>query len=169
MPYSYPLFKAEVAKHIKEVLNPHHIILDVGAGSGIYADLLGDKFPYIDAIEIFHPYVDMFKLKEKYRFVMVADITEAPAHLWRAYDYIILGDVVEHMDFKTAFKLLNDFDRYGKRILVAVPYLYEQGAEFNNQHETHLQPDLTNKIFIQRYPFMHLLYGDDKYGYYINY
>jgi hypothetical protein len=39
----------------------------------------------------------------------------------------------------------------------------------DNVHETHLQPDLTPEIFLERYPMMKLLVGDDKYGYYINY
>jgi hypothetical protein len=52
--------------------------------------------------------------------------------------------------------------------MIAVPYLYEQGEEFGNIHETHLQPDLTPEIMLERYPDLKLIYGDENYGYYGN-
>jgi acetyl-CoA carboxylase biotin carboxylase subunit len=56
-----------------------------------------------------------------------------------------------------------------KLCLVAVPYMYEQGTEFENVYETHHQPDLTKEIFLERYPQMKYLCGDDHYGYFVNY
>jgi hypothetical protein len=56
-----------------------------------------------------------------------------------------------------------------KECLVAIPYTMEQGEHEGNIYETHHQPDLTNEIFLERYPCMKLLYKDDGYGYYINY
>ena len=52
---------------------------------------------------------------------------------------------------------------------MAVPYLWEQGPEFNNPYEIHLQPDLTPEIMSERYPSLKLLFGNEGYGYYINY
>ena len=65
--------------------------------------------------------------------------------------------------------LLNKIHRMGKKAMVAVPYKFEQGEEYGNIHETHHQPDLTVAIMYQRYPMLRLIYGDLRYGYYINY
>jgi hypothetical protein len=53
--------------------------------------------------------------------------------------------------------------------LEAVPYLFEQGEEYGNIYEKHQQADLTPAIFLERYPMMRLLFGDENYGYYVNY
>ena len=53
--------------------------------------------------------------------------------------------------------------------MVGVPYMYEQGVYEGNIHEIHQQPDLTKDVFLKRYPQMHLLMGNDDYGYFINY
>lgn len=169
MPYSYSKFKTEVAQHIKENLPRHAKILDIGAGSGVYADLLKENFPYLEAVEIHEPYIDMFGLMKKYMHIHKGNVLDWGYEKLLCYDYYIMGDVIEHMTYIQAKNFLEKLHVWGKKMLVAVPYLYEQGAEFNNQYETHLQPDLTHDIFLTRYPMMHLLYGDDKYGYYINY
>ena len=52
-------------------------------------------------------------------------------------------------------------------MIVAVPYQYKQGIVDDNEYEIHKQDDLTNEIFLERYPFMRLLIGNDIYGYYI--
>ena len=166
MPYSYSKFKKEVADHIIRVLNPQSEILDVGAGSGVYCDLLRHNFANIDALEIFPQYIEMFNLRGKYKRVHLGDIR---AFNIDTYDYIIMGDILEHLSYGDALKVLDKINVGNKKALIAVPYLYVQGEEFGNIYETHLQPDLTRDIMKIRYPMLHLLYGDDNYGYYINY
>jgi autotransporter strand-loop-strand O-heptosyltransferase len=52
--------------------------------------------------------------------------------------------------------------------LVAIPYMMAQdGAEYGNEHETHLQPDLTPQVMMDRYPSLVKLYDNQWYGYYI--
>jgi hypothetical protein len=85
------------------------------------------------------------------------------------YDYIIMGDILEHIPKYEAMNLVAKINSAGKKLLIAVPYMYEQGEFEGNIHETHHQPDLTHEIFLERYPCMKLLYKDDGYGYYINY
>jgi hypothetical protein len=80
-----------------------------------------------------------------------------------------MGDVIEHLSVDDAKKILDSISASNKKCMVAVPYLFEQGEEYGNVHETHLQPDLTHEIFLSRYPQMNLLYKDENYGYYINY
>lgn len=166
MPYSYGLYKNEFAEHLKQLLPNQRHILDVGAGSGAYADLLRPHFENMDAIEIFAPYIDMFKLKDKYKNVFNESILDFDIS---GYDYLIMGDVIEHLTFLQAKNLIEKICSMEISCMIAVPYLFEQGEEYGNAFETHLQPDLTHELFLERYPQMNLLWKDDKYGYYTNY
>jgi hypothetical protein len=78
-----------------------------------------------------------------------------------------MGDVFEHLTFNEARDLLTRMN--GKRVMIAVPYMYRQGEWEGNVYETHWQPDLTPEVMALRYPELKLLVGDAVYGYYINY
>jgi hypothetical protein len=164
MPYSYSHYKEDVKKHIFQNIPSDAKILDVGPGSGTYAHLLRERY-HIDGLEIFEPYIDRFGLRQFYNNVIVGNILEFD---FSGYDYIIMGDILEHIKLEDATKLLENINNHCK-CLVAVPYLFEQGEWEGNIHETHHQPDLTPELFLQRYPYMNLLFGDNHYGYYINY
>lgn len=166
MPYSYSLYKNEFFNHMKENFDTEISILDVGAGSGSYGILLKETFPNIDGIEIYPNYSDMFNLKQSYRNLYIGNILNFD---FSQYNYIILGDIIEHLSVNDAFLLLHDIFMHNIKCMVSVPYLFEQGEEYGNKHEIHLQSDLTHEIFLQRYPTMNLLWKDDNYGYYINY
>ncbi len=62
MPYSNNKYKIEVRDKIKSIFNSETEILDVGAGSGVYSDLLWDTHKNLDALEIFSNYIQMFEL-----------------------------------------------------------------------------------------------------------
>ena len=108
----------------------------------------------------------MFDLKNKYDNLFVNNVLDFDIE---PYDYIILGDIIEHMTYLQAREFLDKIQKLDKLCLVGVPYNYEQGAEFDNVHETHLQPDLTEALFLERYPTMRLLMGNNEYGYFVNY
>lgn len=167
MPYSYTLFKEEIKQHFLDNLERDIKILDVGPGCGTYSLLLKEHFPNMDAIEIFENYIHQFDLKSKYNKVILGNVMDFVDI--SNYDYIILGDVLEHLSISDAIGLMNMIRYFEILCLVAVPYNYEQGTYMDNVYETHLQPDLTQEIVLQRYPRLKLLIGDDKYGYYINY
>lgn len=164
MPYSYGIYKQEVKDWIYTNFDETARILDIGAGSGTYWNMLNDKFKHIDCVEVFIPYIKQFKLEEKYENVFVANITDFK---YSNYDLIIFGDIIEHLKVNDAqYVLKYAYDRC-ENFIVAVPYLYEQGECYGNKHEMHKQPDLTPDLVIKRYPYLQLLYGDDKYGYYV--
>lgn len=165
MPYSYNKFKQEVKDELVKHLPKTTHVLDAGAGSGSYGELLSGKFERIDALEIFPNYIDMFNLHEKYHKVMIGDIRLFD---YSNYDFIIMGDILEHLSKEDAENIINNINMNRQGVLVAVPYLYEQGEEFGNVHETHLQPDLTPDVMKERYPSLNLLFGDEQYGYYVN-
>ena len=166
MPYSYPKYKEEIKQHIIEAFPADMKILDVGAGGGCYAHLLREKFTHIDALEIYEPYIEQFELRKFYREVIIGDILDFDIS---GYDYIIMGDVLEHIDFVSAINLIGRIKSMEKKCLVAVPYLYHQGSFEGNDAEIHLQPDLTHEVFMMRYPSMNCMWRDEQYGYYKNY
>lgn len=165
MPYSSTAFKDDIKQHILSNIKPNEKILDVGAGSGTYGKML-NEFYYIDGLEIHEPYIEKFRLRELYKNLYNVNIL---AFDFSQYDYIIMGDILEHIPKYEAMTLVAKINSAGKKLLIAVPYMYEQGEYDGNVHEIHHQPDLTHEIFLERYPSMHLLYKDDGYGYYVNY
>ena len=165
MARSYEYGKKEIKKYLQKIYNRNSTILDVGAGEGTYYNLLSDWFiNKIDAVEIFKPNIDEYKLEEKYNQVFNADIR---GFRYPYYDIIIFGDIIEHLEVNEAQEVLKYAYSRCKEMIVAVPYKYEQGIVNNNIYEIHKQDDLTPKIMEERYPFLKLLYGNDEYGYYV--
>lgn len=161
MPYSYGDYKNEVINHIKLNITEQSKILDVGPGAGTYGSMLRNY--NVDGLEIHPPYIQMFNLNEIYKTIHIGDIRKFDVS---EYDYIIMGDVLEHLTTEEAIEVLNRMK--DKKVMVAVPYLFEQGEEMGNIYETHHQPDLTDEIVISRYG-LKPLYTNERYGYYTNY
>jgi hypothetical protein len=164
MPYSYGEFKEDVKQHFLNYIPPTTKILDVGPGQGTYSKLLSNY--NLDCIEIWEPYITQFNLQSQYNKVILGNINQFN---FLEYEYIIMGDILEHLSIEDAQNILNQINLNNQKCLVAVPYLYEQGEHEGNIYETHLQPDLTPEIIKERYPSLKLLFGDENYGYYINY
>jgi hypothetical protein len=167
MPTSYNYFKEEVKDWILENVSQTSPILDVGPGEGTYSDLLSPYGYYINAIEIWEPYVDKYNLTSKYKEVFIGDIANTSSTFLENYGFIIMGDILEHISVEKAELLINNLYNMSINMLVAVPYQMEQGIHEDNIYETHLQPDLTPKVIEERYPELQLLYSNEYYGYYI--
>ena len=77
MGYSDPENKPWTAEKIVQ-LNPK-TVLDIGAGQGVYLDLirrdLGESV-VVDAIEAWQPYIDQFNLNNRYNEVYVGDVRD---------------------------------------------------------------------------------------------
>ncbi len=164
MPNSYNFFKDEVRQWFIENVPTSKRILDVGPGIGTYSNLLRDLGYRMDAIEIWEPYVNQFQLRQKYDNVYIGDITDFD---YKDYDFIILGDVLEHIETTKAQELIKNIRYWNKECMVAIPYTMEQdGEEYGNIYETHLQPDLTKEVMKERYPFLTPIFTNEYYGYY---
>ena len=166
MPGSYHFYKEDVKKHLVENISHDSAILDVGPGYGTYGILLKPEFKNIDAVEIWEPYIKQFNLDKIYNKVYLGDILTFD---FSNYDYLIIGDVLEHIGLLDAQDLVKRISDENKKCLIAVPYMYPQGSHEGNVYETHLQPDLTPENVLQRYPQLRCLFRNDQYGYYINY
>ena len=165
MPNSYNYFKEDIKQYLVENLSKNAKILDAGPGIGTYSILLKDYGFDMDAVEIYEPYVEKYNLRDKYKNVFVQSIIGFDI---TPYDFVILGDVLEHIGTEDAQVLINSIISQNKGCLVAIPYMMEQGEHEGNIHETHLQPDLTLEVMEQRYPNLQLIYGNEYYGYYTN-
>ena len=157
---SYRYFKEDLRKYLISKYPPKSEILDVGAGSGTYALLLGDYFE-LDAVEAFTP--NALEIEGRYRKVFNKDIRD---FTYDHYDVVIFGDILEHLEVSDAQRVLKYAIPRCNEVIVAVPYLYEQGAIYGNEYEIHKQDDLTPELVLKRYPELHLLFGNDEYGYY---
>ena len=163
MPYSFSYYKEELLEWFKNSVPRHKRILDVGPGVGTYSDLLLDQGYRIDAIEIYPPYIKKYGLIDKYDNVFIGDICKFDV---KDYDFIILGDVLEHIPKDDAIELYNSFLKQGKEMMVSVPYEMEQGEHEGNIYETHHQVDLNPGVMIERYPKLKPLIEINDYGYY---
>lgn len=153
--------KDVVCKWIRENFGTDATILDVGACDGNWRHLL-HEYPNMDAIDAWEP--NCIYCQQFYRNTYHKDIAEFD---YGKYDLIIFGDVIEHMDVPTAQKVLKVAAGKCKDMVVAVPFLYPQGALNGNPWEIHKQPDLTAEIVAERYPDLEVLHDtNDRYCYY---
>ena len=159
---SYDIGKAEVVEYIKAHFPAGSTCLDVGACDGKWYDLLGD-YLVMDAVEIFKPNIVHHGLTDKYRRVFGVDI-DSLAYV--SYDLIIFGDVIEHMTVDKAQRVLGYARNRCKDMIIGVPWLYPQGELYGNPYEIHLQADLTEELFNERYPGYEKLLGFKNYFYF---
>lgn len=148
---SYSFGKAEVCTWVRRHFPVESSILDVGAGSGTWRKLL-PEYSNMDALEIFEPYLEQLR---GYRRVICADVRK---YEYEPYDLIVFGDVLEHMSVRDAREVLEYALPRCRDLIVAVPYLYRQGACNGNLYEAHVQDDLTPRIFAERYPELTVLH-----------
>ena len=159
---SYDYGKQEVCQWIRRTVPLNSSILDVGACDGKWRGLL-QEYPNMDAVEVYKPNAD--KIKPMYRNVFHSDIRDFQ-YEW--YDFIILGDIIEHLNVEDAQAVLKYAEEHSDNMLIVVPYKYEQDALYGNPAEIHLQPDLTPEIFKERYPgYKILLQPVENYCYYV--
>ena len=96
------LFFEDWLRTLSGAANLKHI-LDVGPGAGSYGEIIRRVIPdaTIHAIEIFKPYVERFRLREKYDCIFIGDATKIKID---GYDLVILGDVLEHLPCDRAIR-----------------------------------------------------------------
>ena len=166
MPGSLPTFKREVAAHIREQLADGAPAVDIGPGMGWWSDLIGHG--RLDCVEIFAPYVERFGLRAKYRQTIINNVMAVEPNGY-GWTFAIMGDVLEHLTVEEAQYVVRTWTAQGCRLMVAVPFLSPQEATADNEHEEHLQTDLTPEVMAARYPELHPLIIGPDYGYYVSY
>ena len=161
---SYQEGKEEIVAWVKEHFRQGATCLDVGACDGRWFYLLGDYLT-MDAVEIYEPNIMKYSLYGKYRNVWPGDIAD---YKYDKYDLIIFGDVIEHMTVRQAQKVLRYARPRCRDMIIAVPFLYEQGEAYGNKWERHIQDDLTPELFDERYPGYQMICRPQwNYAYYV--
>lgn len=162
MPTSNVMFKKETADYISNKFKKRDIIiLDVGPGVGAYSDLLRFVYPNIDCCEIYEPYIDRHNLRFKYKNVFISDICDLE---FDYYDLIIMGDVLEHIEYNKATDLICRMFNKCEELIVCVPYNLPAGSYGGNDYEAHLQDDLNEKTMKERYPMLKMILSQPVYG-----
>ena len=154
---SYWYGKEDVCNWIRMRFPANATVLDVGACDGLWRRIL-PEYTNMDAVEAFLP--NMSRLTG-YRALYNADIR---TFQYEWYDLIIFGDVIEHLTVSEAQDVLAYAKPRCKDMIIAVPWLYVQGAIYDNPFEVHVQDDLTADLFAERYPGYEIL-CDPGHGY----
>jgi len=149
MPFSTSYFKQQTKNYILDKYGRSAKILDIGAGAGAYYDMLSaEGYHNLDCVEAFENYIVDYRLREKYKNVILGDVTKLDIDFDK-YDLIILGDVLEHIQVEDAKILLSKMKR--SNVIIGVPFDSPQGVHFDNTFEIHLQEDLTFINFFERF------------------
>lgn len=140
MGYSDPTNKPWTQEKIIE-LSPT-TVLDVGAGQGVYLDLIRQGLGagvVVNAVEVWQPYIDQFNLENRYDKLFVMDVRQMTNF---KYDLIILGDVLEHMSEESAVELWDRISQQAKCAIISIPIIhYHQDAINGNPYEVHVEED----------------------------
>lgn len=133
MPTSNLAIWPEILAAVNHV--PHRRVLDVGPGHGkasvLLREYLSEPPLVIDAVEKWEPYITRFQLDRLYHRVWAGDVT-APvwtrgrsdyqaADLLSAYDLVLMGDVIEHIEIQPALELLA---RIPGRVVICTPVMF---------------------------------------------
>lgn len=115
-------------------------IVDVGPGEGTYSILA--RHLRLDAkwyaVEIHRPYVERYHLEQKYDRVYPMNILEYPGPEEDTYT-ILFGDIIEHLPYEDAVRVLEFFKKDATEIMVSIPIVESiQGEVDGNCHEAHL-------------------------------
>lgn len=135
----------------KIIDNKVSTILDVGAGSGTYADYFASnkrRFK-IAALEVWKPYIDEYELAKKYYKVYEADVRE---HQNFDFDLVIFGDILEHMNKEDALEVWDRVSQQARFAVIAIPIIhYHQGPINDNPYEEHVKEDWTNEEVLESF------------------
>jgi cyclopropane fatty-acyl-phospholipid synthase-like methyltransferase len=146
---SMPEGKPYAIEKIVEI-NPS-TILDVGAGRGAYATIL---FPYLpkarfDAVEVWEPYIEQYRLHRKYNNVFNIDARE---HDDFDYDLVIFGDVLEHMSKEDALKIWERVSKQARFALISIPIVHMPQDEIDgNPYEVHEEEDWSTELVLKEF------------------
>lgn len=145
-------------------------VLDLGCGTGAAAEMLNPKKEHqFTGIDIYEPYLKICQKKGYYERLKKMDITKIKFPK-NSFDVALLLQVIEHLDKKTAERLLRGISKVAKKcVIISVPngYCHQEGYECNI-HQKHLSfwtiSDLRSLGFTVYGQGLKIIYGSDSYG-----
>ncbi|MFH1386574.1 MAG: class I SAM-dependent methyltransferase [bacterium] len=107
-------------------------ILELGAGSGNICGFLHDHGYQVDASDLFASALNYLSSKAQKSFIFDLINDETPIELKGQYDYVILGDVIEHLDQPTlALVKAREFLSEKGRLIVTVPAMMSLWSRYD--------------------------------------
>lgn len=147
---SDPANKPWTQEKIVEI-NPK-TVLDVGAGEGVYLNLIRESLGsnvLVNAVEVWQPYIDQFNLIHRYDRVFKSDVREMKDF---EYDLVILGDILEHMSEDEAVMLWHKISLQAKYAIISIPIIhYHQDALNGNPYEIHVEEDWDTEKVLKKF------------------
>lgn len=138
--------KPQIIEWFQNNKNSINRIIDIGAGSGTYYNLVKDNNVDLQAnwtaVEAWQPYIDKFNLTSKYNTVINADARKLDWNELGKFDLAIAGDVLEHMTKEEAIMLVDKILENCKTLLISIPIVHmPQDAVEGNPFEIHVKDD----------------------------
>jgi 2-polyprenyl-3-methyl-5-hydroxy-6-metoxy-1,4-benzoquinol methylase len=147
--------KPEILEWFKENQLEITRILDIGAGSGTYIDLIKTNNSVCNdaewvAIEAWKPYIEEFKLNEKYNNVINSDVKKLNWDDLGHFSVAVAGDVLEHMSKDDAITLVNKVLDHCNTLIISIPIIHMPQDEINgNPFEVHVKDDWTHEEVLE--------------------
>lgn len=144
MGYSLSTGKAEILTWFQQH-GPFDRILDIGAGSGTYINLIKIKnHVCTDAewvgIEAWSNYIDQFGLADKYNAIVNQDVRTIDWNSMGHFDVAIAGDVLEHMTKDQSIELVENILTHCNTLIISIPIVHmPQDAVEGNPFEVHVK------------------------------
>jgi predicted TPR repeat methyltransferase len=141
--------KAETFNWVKSNKDSINNILDIGAGSGTYHNLLSPikQFNWT-AIEAWKSYIDEFSLDLKYNKIYNIDVRNFE---WKdKFDLVIAGDILEHISKEEAMILVENILSHAETLIISIPIVHMPQDEINNNpYEKHVKDDWSHNEVIE--------------------
>jgi hypothetical protein len=142
---------------------PVGALLDVGAGSGTYIDLLKPCLSQTKfyASEVFVQNITHFGLAQRYDAVFAGDIRYIDVGVLPKFDVAVFGDIFEHMEAEQAADVLRRCLLHSSAAVISIPVGYHPQDEFDgNPFERHVKEDWSLAEMQQTFPDVAAVYQD---------
>jgi hypothetical protein len=130
-------------------------ILDIGAGSGTYINLIKISNKLCDsaewvAIEAWENYIKEFELEKKYNSVIKQDVRVIDWDNLGNFSVAIAGDILEHMSKDDAVLVVNKILDHCKVLIISIPIIHMPQDEINgNPFEVHVKDDWSHSEILE--------------------
>lgn len=117
-------------------------ILDVGFGYGYIGHTIRTRksgTPYIEGIDLFHPYVEKQRKLGVYDRVIQGDARKLPYES-QSFHIVLAMDIIEHLEHDEGLAVIEEIERVSKSdVILSTPYGYSPQEECdNNVYQRHL-------------------------------
>jgi 2-polyprenyl-3-methyl-5-hydroxy-6-metoxy-1,4-benzoquinol methylase len=141
--------KEKVQGYLHNVPDPQ--FLDIGTGQGTYYRLFNQYYPNAKwtGVEGYKPYIEGFKLREKYDVLHHADARElygknidiSQLH----YHVVFCGDVLEHMTKEEAITLVEKLKSACGILIISIPIIKWPQHDESNPFQIHVKDDWSHQ------------------------